>query len=306
VHLPGAALELLKFQWTAEALTHGHEVLYADADLIFRGMPSAHGQVGAAIAASLWRGDMEAAVDPLRFFRSQREAKGPGAPDLQMMSDHSANLDDVRGSCHGPLMAPTFEFISRSSTGSTWRDATYERAFRPAHLEQPTGANVAVDHAGLVCARGALWAPNAVGGCISMALWFARPAPNVAELFREALNGLRTVHAEAGAVAPPIHAAGDAAGKAAADAARNADVPLGLDQIVFNRAVIAFLTRLKLVLLDVREAGNDIEQECARSLLGSAPPPPIATHYRGPQKDLWMKRGGPDIWRLAPDAPQYQ
>jgi hypothetical protein len=81
--------------------------------------------------------------------------------------------------------------------------------------------------------------------------------------------------------------------------------PLGLDQVVFNRAVIAALTRFKLVVLDVRQAGNDVEQNCARLVLGGAPPPPLATHFRGPNKDNYMKLAGPDIWRVPVDAPQY-
>ena len=280
----GAGLELLKFQWTAEALSHGHDVLYTDADLIFRGVPSPHGASGAAAAASNWRGDMAAAVDPMRFFRSARDNKGPGVPDLQMMSDHSPNLEMMRDRCDDRLMAGTFEFLSRSSTYQSWREATYERMYRPTYVQQPDGAVVSVDHAGLVCARGELWAPGAVGGCLSMALWFARPTPGVAELFRESLGALRDLHAASRAAEGP---------------------PLGLDQVVFNRAVIAALTRFKLVVLDVRQAGNDVEQNCARQVLGGAPPPPLATHFRGPNKDNYMKLAGPDIWRVPVDAPQY-
>ena len=264
-----AGLELFKFQWTAEALSHGHEVLYADADLIFRGLPSPHGAGGVAAAASQWRGDMASAVDPLRFFRAARENRGPGQPELQMMSDHSAHLEMNRGRCDERLMTGTYEFLSLSSTSASWRDATYERMYRPAIMQQPDGAVVSVDHAGLVCARGALWAPGAVGGCLSMALWFARPAPFVAELFREALGALRDLHAASRAAEGP---------------------PPGLDQVVFNRAVIASLTRLRLLVLDVRQAGNDIEQACARQALGNAPPPMLATHFRGPNKDNYMKR----------------
>jgi hypothetical protein len=280
----GAGLELLKFQWTAEALSHGHDVLYTDADLIFRGVPSPHGASGAAVAASNWRGDIAAAVDPMRFFRSARDNKGPGVPDLQMMSDHSPNLEMMRDRCDDRLMAGTFEFLSRSSTYQSWREATYERMYRPTYVQQLDGVVVSVDHAGLVCARGELWAPGAVGGCLSMALWFARPTPGVAELFRESLGALRDLHAASRTAEGP---------------------PLGLDQVVFNRAVIAALTRFKLVVLDVRQAGNDVEQNCARQVLGGAPPPPLATHFRGPNKDNYMKLAGPDIWRVPVDAPQY-
>lgn len=272
---PRTGIELLKFQWTAEALLHGHEVLYVDADVIFRGRPGP--QDGVALPDDM----AAAASDPLIFFRAARRAKGPGVPDLQMMSDHSPNLDDAEDPsyCDLRLMEPTFEFLAASSTAPSWRDATYERAFRMPSAPLPENVHVEVDHAGLVCARGALWSPGGSGGCLSMALWFATPAnAAVVELFRGALATLR---------------------------AMPADSPPGMDQIAFNRMLPSFLSRLKLVVLDVRVAGNEFDQRCARKAIEGRPVPPppmLLTHFRGPTKTLHMRRGGVTVWRMTPDS----
>jgi hypothetical protein len=163
-------LVTFKYYWTQQALHLRKQVLYTDADVIFR-------RTKDPLDALL--------VSPRLLLGTMSNTTEPSLPDLQLISDHRYDSLAGTGRC-SPTFQATLKTLIMSSVD--WRMHTYGDALKNAVESMSRGpvAAKAQDFASLECDVAHIYLKPT--SCVSTGFWFAQPTRPTIELFTEAMH----------------------------------------------------------------------------------------------------------------------